>query len=200
MGKFHRFYKNMTGSTIYVSDMNNWEIKPDAEVDLELVPEDLLSRSIHFGKLIALNKLVALPERVTKSNVAPPPAPVYLTPEIVRDIARQVGQEIAKAMLQAQVDPTPVAPREVAPEPLRDAPVASRGAAAREEIDREIDEARIRMFSDSVADKVMSVGGVTSEIVEEEDTEHLTKPLAKVMGKQRRGPMSPGIRKQSPIQ
>ena len=69
MGKFRRFYKNVSGSTIYVPDMNNWEIKPDAEVDLDLVPEGLLDHSIQFGRLIALNKLVPLPERVAAQVV-----------------------------------------------------------------------------------------------------------------------------------
>jgi hypothetical protein len=97
-------------------------------------------------------------------------------------------------MLQNQVAPPPVALKETAPEPLRDAPVVLRGAAAREEIDREVDEARIKMFSDSVADKMMSVGGQSAEVVDHEDTTDVAKPLEKIMGK-RRGPAPPGIRK-----
>jgi len=191
MGKFHRFYKNVSGSTIYVQDMNNWEIKADAEVDLELVPEDLLSRSIHFGKLIALNRLVALPDRVTAAATAAPP-PTFLTPDVVRQIAREVGVEIAKAMLKMHPANLPgVAPAPATPQ----SDGQPRGQAAREEIDHEVDEARIRLIGETIADRAVSLGGGTAEVVDHgEDTTDIVKPLEKVVGK-RRGAMPPGIRK-----
>lgn len=194
MGKFHRYYKNVTGSTIYVSDMNNWEIKPDAEIDLELVPEDLLSRSIHFGKLIALNKLVALPERISPAAAAPPPT--FITPEIVRQIAREVGTEIAKAMIQAQgaitPAPEPVYRAPVPPEPTATKPPEPRGQMAREAMEQEIDAARIRIVTEAISDGKMEVS-VAPEVAEPEETQDIAESLGKVVGK-RRGPMRPGIR------
>jgi len=58
---FYKYYKNITGSTIFISDFNVF-LKPGEIIDISIFPIDSINKSVQLSLLVSQNKLVPVGE------------------------------------------------------------------------------------------------------------------------------------------
>lgn len=96
----HARYRNVSGGSIIINDINaGWEIPDGAVLDLETLPEDKVQRSHDLRRLIAKNFLI--PDRTETQPQTPPPAEIAsLGEDAVADIADRVTQRLMGMLSQ----------------------------------------------------------------------------------------------------
>ena len=84
-------YKNLTGNTIVINDLEQWEIPANAVIDVSKPPID---KSLHVRQLIAQNWLIRDASEV--AALTPPVMSQSVSPDIIRQIASDVAREVAQ--------------------------------------------------------------------------------------------------------